>query len=157
MLHLGEALLVVLYLMKGKITTQFEWNLRVFLVSMWCSKEVPMRAYKFVATPYGAWCYKIKKEIQYLEENNYISNWLSAVEYCPEIDMMINNTFFEKAITYNITEKGEKHVKHIAKVYKFDLENPRLKTKLYLTDTMDIPYIIHILKIQFPKLVKRKK
>jgi hypothetical protein len=155
MLALNEALLVTLYIMGGSVPTQFEWNLRLFLVYMWYTAEIPMRPFKFKATRYGAWCHQTKKSIQVLEHKGFTSAVYSPISYRAEIDCMINQQFFEESITYMLTDEGEAYVKKVAKLFSIDIDSHAILSKLYLTDTMDIPYIISIMKTEFSDMIKR--
>ncbi len=156
MLPLSEALLVVLYLMGGKIRTQFTWNLQLFLCYMWLSDKIPMRPYKFVATPFGAWCPKIKKEIDYLEEKELISCAFTAIEYIDDLDKLINEDFFDTTKVFTFTDLGRHRLQDIIRLYKLDIDAFPINNILYMVPDADIPFLLETIKDRYPELIKKK-
>lgn len=156
-MRLSDALLVTMYLLGGKTTTQFTWNLQLCLIYMWCSDTIPIRPLKFVCTNYGPWNYRSKKEILHLFDKEYISDSYSDIEYIAEIDSMINDTFFDETISYRLTELGEKQVKKLCKVYKIDLTKVDISSMFYTIEEADIPTLVSVIREHFPEMVKRRK
>jgi hypothetical protein len=155
-MKLFEALLITLYVMNSKVSTQFTWNLQLFLVYMWCSDVIKMRPFKFVATPFGAWCHRVIKEIDYLEDKGYISSSYSDLCYIAEIDKLINEDFFDTTTSYWLTDAGEKYVKKICTFYKIDLTKIDFSSMFFMLDDAEIPFIISVIREHFPEMVKRR-
>jgi hypothetical protein len=155
-MELAEALLISLYITGGASRAQYNWNLILFFIHMFLSDTIPTRPYKFVATPFGPWCHKVKKEIEYLESKEYITRVYNDLAYRTEIDELITEEFFDEVISYRITEKGRKHVEHIAKTYTIDISSYNIELFLCMFE-QDIDYLIELVKHNFPDMIKLKK
>jgi len=156
-MRLTEALMVTLYLLKGKVRTQFSWNLYMFLIYMWCTDEIKIRPLKYVPTHFGPWCPKIQKTIQDLHDRGHISSDYSDLEYVPEIDNDFNEEFFDENIAFMITSKGEKYVEKIADVYEIDLTLPKFYRIFNYIEEVDVPFLVSVIKEQYPKMVKIRR
>jgi hypothetical protein len=153
---LSLAMLVVLSIC-GKMRTQFLWNLNMFFVYMWLSREIPLHDIKFASTKYGPFCNRIKKVIKYLEEHDYVSSHYTPYMYQDDLDILINDTFFEESLVYVLTDEGEKYAKKIAKLYHIDLTNPKIRNTLNIDFYDDTAFLLEAVRINYPSMIIGKK
>jgi hypothetical protein len=149
---LRDALLVVLHLMKGKASNQFSWNLHLFLYYMWLSDCIPIHDLKFTPTRYGPWCHKIIKEINKLEQQDYISRAWSDIMYHDELDDLIAGEFTEP-VGYYATEKARTYTESLYN--KHAIKSNRInQATLHMED--NIPFLMEAVYHNFPEMIRSK-
>ncbi len=104
---LFEAMLMTLYIMGGKSTTQFILNIQLFLVYKWLN--IHIKPLKFIPTRHGP-LFNQHKFQEVLDKSVEMEYTTCSEMYVDEVDKAINSLSFYTQ-SYYLTDKGVKYVK----------------------------------------------
>lgn len=132
-------MLITLYLMHGKATTQLNWNLETVIADMllyiFDVKYEYVKGIPIVPV--------FLKTIGILEDREYIMQTNIVLD---ETEVMMNEASFGETKSYYITADGIEYVKELAEEYGIDFDDPIIANFVHPLYVHDTAFLLSIIK-----------